>query len=140
MDYTYLAEELLLAIFAIPRAKTERLAENKVKGQGFVLSYLATVKNRVYPKTLSDSMMVSTARIAVILNQLEEDGLIRRTPDAEDKRQVIVTLTEKGRKLAVKYHTETLESLKKLLEYLGPEDALNYVRIQKKLLQMNSDK
>lgn len=71
-----MAEELLNIVFSMPQVKAERQLSQRIKGQTFVLSYLAANHNQAYPKDLSRSMMVSTARIATLLKQLEEEGLI----------------------------------------------------------------
>lgn len=137
MDYRSMAEDLLNTLSIAPQAKAERQMLKRIKGHIFVITYLSANNNKAYPKDLSDAMMVSTARVAVILRQLEENGMITRATDPEDNRQVIVSLTEKGQTTAEKYHSEALESVVKMLEYLGPEDALSYIRIRKKLLKMN---
>lgn len=137
MEYTALAEELLTAMSSLPQVKAERKMSKRMKGQRFVLTYLAANKNTAYPKNLSSSMMVSTARIAVILNQLEEEGMITRSIDENDNRQVIVRLTPKGSEAAAAYRQDTLNSISRMLEYLGPEDAEAYVRIRKKLMHMD---
>lgn len=138
MDYSKLAGELLGILSDIPRANAPLELPQSVKGQGFVLAYLAANSCRAYPKVLSDSMMVSTARIAAILRNLEENGLVKREPDPYDRRQIIVTLTDEGARLAKKYQDDALDKLTRMLEYLGPEDAQNYVRIRKKLLGMDA--
>ena len=138
MDYSGLAQELLLITLHIPKKKVRLDAEKSMNGQNLVLEYLFAHGSRAYPKAISDFMMVSTARIAVILRSLEGSGLVKRTPDPDDGRQIIVTLTDKGAALAEKYQDDALDKLTRMLEYLGPEDALNYVRIRKKLLKMDT--
>lgn len=43
-------------------------------------------------------MVVSTARIAALLNRMEEKGLISRLPDPLDNRQIIVSLSLRARR------------------------------------------
>ena len=71
----------------------DRKLSKTMKGEMFVLNYLRNHNNQAHPKNLSDEMIVSTARIAVILNNLEKNQLITRTPDSEDNRQIIVKLS-----------------------------------------------
>lgn len=52
------------------------------------------------PTELTESSMVSSAAVAQRLNRLSAAGLVRRTPNARDGRGTIVTLTEKGRRVA----------------------------------------
>ena len=100
----------------------------------FVLNYLLTHGSQAHPKELNREMAVSSARIAALLNHMEEKGLVIRKDDATDNRQVIVCLTEKGNALIEEKKAELLQNVIQLLEYLGPEDAQDYIRIQKKII------
>lgn len=136
MDYTALAEDLLQTRTSMSQMTVERQMSKMMKGEIFLLSYLSSHNNQAYPKELSKGMKVSTARIATILNHLEEQQFITRTTDAQDNRQIIVTLTKAGMQAAQEHRAQMLDYLVKMLELLGPEDAKEYVRLQKKLLQV----
>ena len=140
MDYKKLAEELLSIQAKAPHVKAERRILKAARGRAFVLSYLAANDNKAHPKNLSDSMMVSSARIAVILGQLEKEGIVTRTTDPDDNRQIIVKLTDKGIEMAEGYHEKILGEMTGMLEFLGPEDAQDYVRIRKKLMNLSMEK
>lgn len=136
MDYTALAEDLLQTRTSMSQMTVERQMSKMMKGEIFLLGYLSSHNNQAYPKELSKGMKVSTARIATILNHLEEQQFIIRTTDAQDNRQIIVTLTKAGMQAAQEHRAQMLDYLVKMLELLGPEDAKEYVRLQKKLLQV----
>ena len=136
MDYTALAEDLLQTRTSMSQMTVERQMSKMMKGEIFLLSYLSSHNNQAYPKELSKGMKVSTARIATILNHLEEQQFITRTTDAQDNRQIIVTLTKAGMQAAQEHRAQMLDYLVKMLELLGPEDAKEYLRLQKKLLQV----
>ncbi|MCI6926914.1 transcriptional regulator [Butyricicoccus porcorum] len=136
MDYTALAEDLLQTRTSMSQMTVERQMSKMMKGEIFLLGYLSSHNNQAYPKELSKGMKVSTARIATILNHLEEQQFITRTTDAQDNRQIIVTLTKAGMQAAQEHRAQMLDYLVKMLELLGPEDAKEYVRLQKKLLQV----
>ena len=78
--------------------------------------------------------MVSTARIAALLSRLEEKQYISRAQDPTDNRQVIVTLLPQGLALIQRIQGEVIAAVVRMLERLGPEDAREYIRIQKKIL------
>ena len=67
-----------------------------LRGELFVLNYLDHREGEVHPKELSEKMAVSTARIARLLNHMEEKSLVTRLPDPGDNRQIIVQLTPDG--------------------------------------------
>ena len=99
MDYKELAEEYLMIRAQLLKVPASQQVTKLVKGELFVLNYLATHEKAVYPKDLSKEMVVSTARIAVILNQMEDKKWITRTVDTEDNRQILVALTEEGHRV-----------------------------------------
>lgn len=140
MDYVTLANELINMRGSRPQVRFDRKLGKVIKGEMFVLNYLRNHDNQAHPKNLSDEMVVSTARVAVILNHLEQDELIMRFPDPTDNRQIIVQLSEKGIALLEKHHQEIVKYMVKILEKLGEEDAREYVRIQKKMMQILSER
>lgn len=133
MDYHALACELLSVRADLLQVPASQQLSKMVKGEIFVLNYLATHEKIVHPKELSEKMAVSTARIARLLNHMEEKKLIQRYSDQDDSRQVIVVLTEDGRKMIRQIRTEVISYTSAMLENLGPEDAEAYIRIQKKI-------
>ena len=48
-------------------------------------------------KTLADHLHVTTGFIANTTNKLQDMGLIEKTPDPEDRRRILLTITDKGK-------------------------------------------
>ena len=69
---------------------------------------------------LAETMMMDANNCVILLNGLEEDGLIERTRDPEDRRRHIVGITAKGQK-ALENAERKLETLED--EVLGNLDA-----------------
>lgn len=139
MDYDSLADELINMRGSRPQIRFDRKLSKAMKGEMFVLNYLKHHGNKAHPRELSDEMVVSTARTAVILNHLEKGGFIARIPDRNDNRQIIVCLSEKGVEMLEKHHREIVKYMVKILERLGEKDAMEYVRLQKKLMSAISE-
>lgn len=57
-----------------------------------------------------------------VLARLEEQGLIERTPDPEDRRSSLVTATDAGRALLAELRTRKTAFLAHRIEALGPDD------------------
>lgn len=141
MIYRKLATQLIKYQFSLLRSKPNDVKGlDIVRGKKRVIGYLIEVEDGVNPKKISDFMGVSTARIANILNKLEEQELIVRTPDSVDKRQIVVNLTANGRTLGLEYQNEIISELSKMLEALGEDDAREYVRITKKIYEISKEK
>lgn len=66
---------------------------------------------------------------------LEAKGWIVRTPDAADVRRVDVVLTEDGAACIRERLGAVLDEVSVLLSALSPEEAAEYVRLQRKLLE-----
>ncbi|HJC62733.1 MAG TPA: MarR family transcriptional regulator [Candidatus Blautia merdavium] len=135
MDYKELAEEYLMIRAQLLKVPASQQVTKLVKGELFVLNYLATHEKAVYPKDLSKEMVVSTARIAVILNQMEDKKWITRTADTEDNRQILVALTEEGHRVIEQQREKIIHAVVQMFEKLGPEDAAEFIRIQRKIVE-----
>lgn len=133
MYYEALADELLHIRADLLRVPAQQKLSNMLRGELFVLNYLHDHDTIVHPKELSENLSVSTARIASLLKHMEEKNLIVRAPDSSDSRQIIVRLTEDGKKAIQTYREDVLAYLARTLESLGPDDAREYIRIQKKI-------
>ena len=135
MDYVFLAGQLLSVRANLLQVPAYQHMSKMMKGELFVLNYLATHEAVIHPKELSEKLVVSTARIASLLNHMEEKGLIVRSADLSDSRQIIVRLTPAGELAIQKIREEVILRLSSMLEDLGPEDASEYIRIHEKILR-----
>ena len=123
MDYIELAVQLIDMRATVLQIKMERTMSQIARGEILALNYLAANGNQAYPKDMSRALMLTTARVAAMLKSLEGQGMITRSPDPSDSRQVIVCLTEKGVALVEERRTGMIHSVAKMLEALGEEDA-----------------
>ena len=133
-EYEELATELLRLNIGMLQEPAKQKISKMTRGEVFVLNYLMTHQNQAHPAEISRSMVVSTARIAALLSRLEEKQYISRASDPSDNRQVIVTLLPQGLALIQHIRSEVIAAVVRMLERLGPEDAREYIRIQKKIL------
>ncbi|MCH5325483.1 MAG: transcriptional regulator [Eubacterium sp.] len=140
MDYYSLAGELLEVRNSRPRIRLDRTISHLLKGEIAILHYLEKHGGQAHPKDLSEELVVSTARVAVLLNTLEKDGFITRIHDSRDNRLTNVSLSEKGRELINSRREELLMYMSELLSKLGEDDAKEYVRLQKKLNMVAGDR
>ena len=131
--YEQLADELIRTQMDLLRVPARRQMVRLNRGEQFVLQYLFVHESSAHPGELSRSLAVSTARIAALLGAMEEKGLIARSPDPEDSRQVIVTLLPAGAQAIRALRAQARDAVARLLEKLGPEDAAEYLRIQKRI-------
>jgi DNA-binding MarR family transcriptional regulator len=55
------------------------------------------------PSEISDRTLISSATMTSTLDRLERQGLVRRVPNPEDRRSVLVEVTEAGRALCDRF-------------------------------------
>ena len=69
-------------------------------------------------KELQDVLEISSGALSEILQKMEDSGLILRTKSAEDKRQVDLALTGKGRDTARSVEAHYYRTLERMFECL----------------------
>jgi len=64
-----------------------------------VLAILEGSDEPLSPTTIAERLLVTTASTTSLLNTLEGRGLLTRLPDPDDRRRLLVSLTEQGRQV-----------------------------------------
>lgn len=81
---------------------------------------------------LSHMMRVSSPTVTQHINNLENQGFVKRTQAKEDKRAVNVELSEKGQE-ALRQHRSVIErNFDELTEFLGKENAETLIALLNK--------
>jgi DNA-binding MarR family transcriptional regulator len=86
------------------------------------------------PSKLYSRLQKSSGGMTKILKRLEEQGLVERTPDPEDGRGSLVSLTEEGIDVQDRVFHAFLESTQDLLEPLSETDLKDSDRVLRELL------
>lgn len=89
---------------------------------------------RLSPSELSQAAMLSSAGMTAQLDQLEERGLVRRSPHPEDRRALYVTLTRPGEKLVDRAIEAYNAGHKRMLTALSSSDRQALDALLRKLL------
>lgn len=103
------------------------------RGEAGVLGYLAFDKDEATAGELSEMLNVSTARIASILNSLENKKYIKRKVDCLDKRKTLVVITDMGMALAVNTKKEIINKIVKVINDVGYDEIKDYLNITLKI-------
>jgi DNA-binding MarR family transcriptional regulator len=106
------------------------------RGEVGVLSALriAGPPNRLSPTRLFKGLMLSSAGITSRLDRLENRGLVRRTRDPNDRRGVLVELTDEGARILDEAVTANTASERELLANLSADQLATLAGLLKKLL------
>lgn len=123
-NYENVAEELLEVGAQFMRQKSSKKLLEFLQGESQVLNYLHSKKGlQVYPKDISDSLVISQARVALLLNRLEKDGWIDRKTDEDDTRRTLVSITDKGIQELERRKHEILDNMLEALKKVGLEES-----------------
>ncbi|NLA86128.1 MAG: winged helix DNA-binding protein [Clostridiales bacterium] len=138
MDYSELATEVRLKRGKMMKSSFwQKKATTFLHGEMVILNFLVNLQADSLPSELAAAMNTSTARVAMALKSLESKGLIRRRIDKEDRRKVIVSITEEGSKIVLSERQEMRDRMVSILNELGDKDAKEYIRIVERITEIS---
>lgn len=140
MSEEYLGEELYNLLAELLNRKLNRTVLDSIRGEYGVLRYLLYVKNKVSAGVLTGQLHVVPGRMTDILNSLESKGWIERHRDEEDRRRVVVCITEEGKKQAKKMRGYIRKEYQGMFKLLGQRDTEELIRLLKVVLSYPGDK
>lgn len=138
MDYAALALDLMRVMLGNkpPFDEPRRISHGEI---GILACLLDKTKAKgqsgISSGELSRILGVSTGRMAIALKSLERKGYITRCTDPADKRRVVVAITEAGTEHVSQMYRHVLNRLASTLERLGEQDAKEFVRIVKRIIE-----
>jgi len=84
---------------------------------------------------ISNLLQITPAGVTHLINPLEEAGYIERLQAPNDRRIVLIGLTDKGTKVAESLISEVQEQLIGLIDHLGEEDSKTLIRLMSKSIE-----
>lgn len=114
-----------------------RLARSDTTG-GLTTSQFGVLESLYHLGSMSQSdicakLLKSSGNITLVIDNLEKRDLVRRERDAEDRRVVIVTLTEKGRELIARVFPDHVAAIVNEMSVLIPDEQETLGRLCRKL-------
>jgi DNA-binding MarR family transcriptional regulator len=88
---------------------------------------------RLRPTDLTDALMLTSSGTTKRLDRLEQAGLIGRTPDPEDRRGTLITLTAAGQKVIDATTDAHLDNERQLLSSLTDAEQRELADLLRKL-------
>lgn len=133
MDFEQMANVYMETIYQMRKRNAQRQINDSMHGENFILYFISRDEGIITPSDISNAMGITSARVAAALNSLEGKGMVVRKIDADDRRRILIELTDLGREKVEKHHEKIMNMTTNMLRYLGEEDAMEFVRIMKKL-------
>jgi DNA-binding MarR family transcriptional regulator len=85
-------------------------------------------------KELAQKLGVTTGTLTVMIDRLEQNGLISRKPNEDDRRSIVVVLTKKGQKYFEEHHKLHLELTQEITSSLTKDEAKQLYTFMEKLV------
>ncbi|TFG83507.1 MAG: MarR family transcriptional regulator [Erysipelotrichales bacterium] len=118
-------QNLIAAMERLRRAQKSMRHEHAHEGPIFPLIEFAQIcgDEAVPTSRLAEVFGISPAAATQFINRLTFFGYVTREHNPDDRRQVMVKLSEKGSRKAAAAQSEFMDNMSGLLDYLGEEDA-----------------
>jgi DNA-binding MarR family transcriptional regulator len=80
-------------------------------GDSLVISHLAASGHRLRPGEIAARILVTSGTLTPMLDRLETAKFVRREPNPDDRRSVIVVLTEQGEAALDEYRAQFQQAI-----------------------------
>jgi DNA-binding MarR family transcriptional regulator len=117
-------QEAVFGQFGLSRGEVGMLSALRTSGPPHQLS----------PTRLAHGLMLSSAGVTSRLDRLERRGFVRRLPDPDDRRGVIVDLTDSGREVVDAAVEANTASDRQLMERFDQQEVETLEALLRKLL------
>lgn len=147
MDYKDKAITFVKLINEVKQHNHMKDISQNMAGARWIMQLLYKHKS-LTPGEISKKLQITTARVAAILNALEDKKIIIRKIDPKDRRKIIVSLTEDGLTKSQEHKEKMLDQITDVLLKLGKDDTdklldivakVNHI-IEEKQLQKGENK
>ena len=109
------------------------------RGEIFVLKILLFNNGTSTPTEISEAMKSTKGRISAILNSLEKKGFIGREIDKDNRRNIIVTISDSGRDYVMKELRECYRIVAHVFEELGEKDSKKFVELTERAFHLMNE-
>lgn len=109
------------------------------RGEIFVLKILLFNNGTSTPTEISEAMKSTKGRISAILNSLEKKGFIGREIDKDNRRNIIVTISDSGRDYVMKELRECYRIVAHVFEELGEKDSKKFVELTERVFHLMNE-
>ena len=99
-----------------------------------VLSELVKYEDGIVAGEIAEKFQISTARVAKILNYLEDKEYVIRKKHEIDKRVTIVSITEKGKEFFFSFKKQRADDMTYALEGIPDSDMETFIDVTEKII------
>lgn len=129
MNKESIVKNLLQAFETLGRQSIFKENRFNLQGENFILALLSQCGGKATPGELMSCSNFTAARLTAISKQLETKGLVTRNKNTDDKRSIVIELTDSGFEQFLQLKKELFNDVMNLVEKLGEEDATVFLRL-----------
>jgi len=135
-----LTQELFQIMKRFPRPKLKQSSIDGLTRSEYELLVMLVMnldehKTALSVSELSELLIITPAGVTHLINPLEDRGYIKRLQDRNDRRIVLIGLTEKGSEVGETLIAEVQEQLIGLVNHLGEEDSKTLVDLMSRVIE-----
>ena len=124
----------IIAFSDVVTRYTEIILKNKVSWlRASALIFLITRGGSLTPSQLARIMLRSNYSITKLIDGLEKDRLVKRSPDGRDRRSINVEVTSEGLEYVTSSLSKTVTAERELKSWLDKDELENLAPIIRKL-------
>lgn len=138
--YESLAREFFEALEGMPLAPPGERVGEAMRGEAAVMRLIMREKRSLTPGDICRALNMSSSRMAAVLGSLAKKGFVLRETDPDDKRRVLATITPRGEAFCREHQRRAVEAFSALLAQLGEPDAVEFVRLLGRVVQLTRGK
>jgi DNA-binding MarR family transcriptional regulator len=139
LELTHDLLRLLIKRFPFPKlfksSSVVGLTRSEYELLAILMMNLDDEKTALSVTELSSLLQITPAGVTHLINSLEERGYIERRSAPNDRRIVLIGLTDKGYEIAEAIIADIQEKLTGVVKYLGEEDSQTFVRLISRIIE-----
>lgn len=141
-----LSQQLVNAVFELKKLhKVIPMPCNIPYGEFKLMSHIELLTNKdsngkgIPVSRINEKANMSMPAVSQVLSSLEKKDLIKRTMAQEDRRVILVSITDEGRALFDKMKVKMFSALDSMIYELGEEDTKELINLIKRLTVIITD-
>lgn len=137
MDNTKYTEDFIRTMGKLIKSFAHKNSGEFTRGEMFILNFLLDSDRSVQPRDICEVMMISSARVAAALKSLEEKGWVQRQGDQNDRRKVLVSITESGKKAVLEKRKAVELHTNNILNNLDEDQICEFLRLSQAIIDVS---
>jgi len=130
-----------LIVFTRAEQKIHKMEYETMKAGGLTTSQFAVLEI-LYSKgdlkicEIIEKILTTSGNVTVVIKNLEKDGLVSKNIDPEDKRSMLISITDKGKKIMDEIFPKHIDNINNIFSILTTEEKLELKKILKKFKEI----